>query len=1009
MAIRVSSPLFVGRSAELERIAAAISGAATGDGQFLLIGGEAGVGKTRLVEEAIGVARSGGALTGVGRCIELTGPSVPLAPVRQLLRELRAGVASEPGDDSDGADPFRTLDDLGGRSASGEMVGLGGDTRQARFLEAWLDLLETLGAERSVIVVVEDIHWADRSTLDWLTYVARGRAMTRFTVVATLRTDELHRQHPVQPFLAEIQRLTNVRRLDLERFDRDELAEQIAAIAGAPVNPLLVERVYERTNGNAFFTEELVALSGPDAMLPQALLDAVLSRVARLGSDTDELLRVASAAGSRFSSAMVATVMDIDVEVADRRLRDAVDHQVVVPIHDGGDDFIFRHALVREAIYGDLLPGERNRLHGRFAAAIEAIPGARSGRNSALAYHWFAAHDLPRAFDASLAAADDAIAMYGYANAQNHYDRAIELWDQVPNAAERAGRDHIALLEQAAAVAAVTDTGRALALISMAIAAAGPDADPVRLAQLKAALGRNAWLGGDGVTALAASKEAAELVPPTPPTRDRALVLASLAQILMVTVEIEDAGPLALEAVEIARSIGARDIEAHALTTLGVCTAYLGDVALGTTQLEDAVAIAQQMGSVDQVARADANLVDVLTNTGSLREAGDVAADAWAFAEEHGLARVLGAIQLAEGGIALYRLGDWTGARALLERAAARRLTGVAQIATEQRLAMLDVGQGRFDDARARLDQVRPMLGRIVEAQFITPLTEADAELAMWESRPEDARSGIAEMAERLPIERTLYLTRIAPVLALGVRAEADLAAIARVRGDAEAATDARQLAERYTNALLNLHESARTTHPQFEAQAAAWLALGEAELGRLEGASSAASWSAAAAAFAAIPMAYPRAYALWRAGEAILAERKSRTEAAAVLRTAVELATDLDAVPLLAEIRALATRARIDLAAERATAPAADRTDGALGLTRRELEVLRLIADGRSNREIADELFISEGTAGTHVSNILGKLGVRSRTEAATMAHRLGLIDPVSAAASDAPPLGHR
>jgi DNA-binding CsgD family transcriptional regulator len=994
MATRVSSPLFVGRSAELERIAAAITGAATGDGQFLLVGGEAGVGKTRLVDEAMGVARGSGALTGVGRCIELTGPSIPLAPVRQLLRELRAGVAVELGDDPDGAAPFRTLDDLAGRSARGEMVGIGGDTRQARFLEAWLDLLETLGADRSLIVVVEDIHWADRSTLDWLTYVARGRARSRFTVVATIRTDELHRQHPVQPFLAEIQRLPNVRRLDLERFERAELAEQIAAITGAPADPRLVERVYERSNGNAFFTEELIALTGPDAMLPQALLDAVLSRVARLGNDTDELLRVASAAGSRFSSTIVATVMDIDVEAADRRLRDAVDHQVIGRSHDGGDDFVFRHALVREAIYGDLLPGERNRLHGRYAAAIEAMPGKGSYSNAALAYHWFAAHDLPRAFDASLAAADDAIAMHGYADAQDHYDRAIELWDQVPNAAERAGRDRAALLEQAAAVASVSDTGRALALISAAISAAGPDADPVRLALLQAALSRYAWLVGDGVSALAACHEAVELVPATPPTRERALVLASLAQILMVTVDMERASPLASQAVEIGRSIGTRDIEAHALTTLGVCTAYLGDVALGTKQLQDALAIAQEIGSVDQVARADANLVEVLATTGSLREAGDVAADAWAFAEEHGLARVMGAIELAEGGIALYRLGDWAGARALLERAAARRLAGVAQIATEQRLAMIDVGQGRFDDARARLDMVRPMLERVVEAQFITPLTEADAELALWDLRPEVARSGIAATVERLPIERTLYVSRTGPVLALGVRAEADLAALARVRGGGDALTDTRRRGARYRDALRGLYDSAHATRPHFEPQAAAWLALGEAELGRLEGASSPVSWSAAAAQFAAIPMAYPRAYALWRSGEAILAERGSRTEATAALGTAAELATDLGAAPLLAEIRELAIRARIDLGAEPEPAPAADETDGTFGLTRRELEVLRLIADGRTNREIADELFISEGTAGTHVSNILGKLGVRGRTEAATIAHRLSLVD---------------
>ena len=996
MAIRVSSPLFVGRSAELERIAAAISGAATGDGQFLLIGGEAGVGKTRLVEEAIGVARGGGALTGVGRCLELTGPSVPLAPVRQLLRELRGRVAIEAGDDADGAAPFRTLDALDVRSAGGEMVGLGGDTRQARFLEAWLDLLETLGAERSVVVVIEDIHWADRSSLDWLTYVARGRAMTRFTVVATLRTDELHRQHPVQPFLAEIQRLPNVQRLDLERFDRAELAEQIAAISGSPADPRLVDRVFERSNGNAFFTEELVALGGPDAMLPQALLDAVLSRVARLGSDTDELLRVASAAGNRFSSSIVATVMDIDVAAADRRLRDAVDHHVVVPIQDGADEFAFRHALVREAIYGDLLPGERNRLHGRFAAAIEAMPGTRSYGSAALAYHWFAAHDLPRAFDASLAAADDAIAMHGYADAQNHYDRAIELWDQVPNAAARSGLDLAGLLERAAATAEITDSGRALALVTMAIDAVGSDADPVRLALLTDRFGRYAWQAGDGVTALEACHRAAELVPPEPATRERARVLAGLAQVLMVTVDMEGASPVATEAVAIARSTGSRDIETHALTTLGVATAYLGDLELGRAQIAEGLELAQGIGSVDDVARADANLVDVLCNTGELRAAADVAEEAVAFSDTHGLARVQGALQLAEGAMALYRLGDWVAARAFLDGAAARKLTGVAQIETEQRSAMLDVGQGRFEDAHARIETIAPMLGRVVEAQLITPQAEAAAELALWQNRPEAARGIVAETLGRLQVEkRGSYISRIGPVLALGVRAEADISTVARARGDSPGAAVALGVAEGYVGSMGQLRDIAHATRPSFASQADAWLALCEAELLRLRGASDPAAWRSASSAFASIPMAYPDAYARWRRSEAILASLGSRADATTTLREARVLAEGLGAVPLLAEISGLAARARLDLGGTKAPDPSTPAGPAeTLGLTPRELEVLRLITAGDSNRQIAERLFISEGTAGTHVSNILGKLGVRSRTEAATIAHRLSLVD---------------
>jgi DNA-binding CsgD family transcriptional regulator len=996
MAVRVSSPRFVGRSSELEQIDDAIERAKAGEGPFLIVGGEAGVGKTRLFEEATDRARRGGAVTAVGRCIDLTGGLVPLAPVTQVLRELRRAAERQPMGTSDSEEHFRAIDDLSDSSASGERVGLASDSRQVRFLEAWLDLLESLGEARPLLIVIEDIHWADRSTLDWLTYIARGRTRTRFTVAATIRTDELHRRHPVQPFLAELQRMPSVLRLELARFDRAEVAEQIAAISGAVVDAKVVDRIYRRSNGNAFFSEELLAGSGGEGPLPAGLRDTILARVTGLDGDTGQLLRIASVAGDRFSSTILARVTGAEVEHVERLLRDPVDHQVVLPVADAaGDHFAFRHSLVREAIYADLLPGERARLHGRFAAAIEEDSSSRSDRSGELALHWLAAYDLPRAFHASVAAARSAEKVHGYAEAQQHYDRVIELWDRVPDADARAGMDRVSLLERAASAASMTDLDRAMALATMAIQAAPVSAEPMRMALLKERFGQYAWLVGDGVTALESCRDAARLVEAEPPTRDHARVLASLGQILMVTADMEAGGPIASEAVEIARSVAARDVETHALTTLGVCTAYLGDLEGGLAQLGAALEMARQIDSVDDIDRANANLVDVLTNSAEFRQASDIAITASDLAAERGLGRVRGAWQLAEGGLALYRLGDWAGARDLLERALAQRPTGAPLIAAEQRLAMIDVGQGRFDEANERLTRVRPLIERVVEAQLITPMTEAATELALWENRPQDARDAVAETLARVPRDRANYISRIGPILALAARAQADIATLKRARRDLAGAAEARIAAEADLDAMRRLRDEAHVHRPNFVSQADAWLALCYAEMTRLRAEAHPPAWLAATAAFAAIPMPYLQAYSAWRLGEASLMAGRRRRDATAFLREAYDLARPLTAGPLLAEIDALARRARIDLEVE---LPAAHReppaADDSLGLTRREHEVLQLIAAGRSNREIAQRLFITEGTAGTHVSNILGKLGVRGRTEAAAIAHRLSMVE---------------
>jgi len=716
--------------------------------------------------------------------------------------------------------------------------------------------------------------------------------------------------------------------------------------------------------------------------------------VTELGSATEELLKTASIAGDRFSSAELATVMSTTIAETEDRLRNALDRHVVIPLDGEGDAFAFRHALVREAIYADLLPGERTRLHGRFAAAIEETPAHGAARSAELAYHWLAAYDLPRAFDASLAAARAAESVHGYADAQPHYDRAIDLWDRVPDAAERAGLDRAGLLERAANAASITDLERAMALMTMALDSAPVDADRTRIALLKERFGRYAWLMGDGLTAIDACSEAAALVPAEPPTRDRARVLASLGQILMVTGDMDGAEPAAGEAVRIARSASARDLETHALTTLGVCTAYLGDLDGGLAQLEEALEIARTIDSVMDVDRAHGNIVDVLANSGLLRRAANVAMAASRLGDEHSLPGALSTFQLADGGLALYRLGDWSQARALLDGASARRLTGAPLIMVEQRLALVDVGQGRFEDARARIDHLHPLVGRTVEAQMFTPLTEATAELALWEVRPRDAQDAMVETLARLPLDRAFYISRLGPVLALAVRIEADIATIARAHGDTAGQAAASVSAQARFDAMRALRDQAHADRPNFVTQADAWCSLCEAELARLSGKADPAVWSTAAAAFDVIPMHYPRAYALWRAAEATLAAGRKRSEATAWLREASALAVALLADPLLQQIRALAGRAHVDLEVERPAQHDAPSQHDTIGLTRRELEVLRLIAAGDSNRQIAERLFITEGTAGTHVSNIMGKLGARGRTEAAAIAHRLSLVE---------------
>jgi DNA-binding CsgD family transcriptional regulator len=284
-------------------------------------------------------------------------------------------------------------------------------------------------------------------------------------------------------------------------------------------------------------------------------------------------------------------------------------------------------------------------------------------------------------------------------------------------------------------------------------------------------------------------------------------------------------------------------------------------------------------------------------------------------------------------------------------------------------------------------------MGGSTDSQWILPLLELSAELALWRRRPKDARDEIAQALGRLGTLNAGQISRLGPVIALAVRAEADQAELVRGRPDAQS-DEIRRVASGYLALMREFDDEIRRGRPSLVRLAGAWLRLCEAEQGRVLGEPSSKAWSEAALAFASLEMPYQQAYARWREAEAHLAARGPRGHAVGALVEAHRLATELGAEPLRGEIEGVARRARVDLDRQRQAADRPPKSDTAFGLTARELEVLGLLVAGLTNREIGGRLFISENTAGVHVSNILGKLGVSRRMEAAATAHRLGLIE---------------
>ena len=667
---QVSSPVLVGRSSPLSALDAALAEAGRGRPSAVMVGGEAGVGKTRLVSEFADRSRGAGARVLTGGCLELGADGLPFAPftavLRELLRDLgTTGVAGLlPGG---AARELALLLPEFGEPAGPDGAG----EARARLFEQMLTLMERLADAGPVVLVIEDMHWADRSSRDLLAFLIRNQpSADGVMIVATYRSDELHRAHPLRPLLAELDRIGWVTRMDLGRLTREDTGQLAAQIIGREPEDDLLAAVYRRTEGNPLFVEALLG-GEPDSGLPESLRDLLIASVRRLPEETQEVVRVASAGGERTGHGLLAAVTGLDGSVLARALRPAVAANVLLT---DSDSYVFRHALIREAVHDELLPGERGQVHGRFAEAIGADPAlVMPGRVAyEQAYHWYAAHDTPRALTSAWQAAGHLGRSLAYAEQLTMLSRVLELWEQVPDAAQRIGADHAAVLEaavQAAELAGEDDRGVMLA--QAALREIDAAAEPVRAALLLRACGHLKYHLGraDYAEDLMA---AVQLVPADPPSAARARVLGALAGHTLHVHGGWDRPELraaAEEAVVTARRVGDAATEAAALVTLACAEPVGGNLERIRALLAQARAIASRVNAFDPLLQAAITESDLLEGAGRHELAATAARDGLQVAREYGLARTYGAVLAMNLAEPLTSLGRWDEASEVIERA----------------------------------------------------------------------------------------------------------------------------------------------------------------------------------------------------------------------------------------------------------------------------------------------------------------------------------------------------
>lgn len=989
----------IGRADELSRLRAAFARALQARAAGVLLAGDAGVGKTRVLTELAEHAATNGALVLTGRCIDIKEGGLPYLPFAEALATLTATddeavagavaarpalarlLPTQPGQANAGRGPgyASAADDEAGRVYAEQDLG------QLQLFDAVLGTLAELSTHRPVLLILEDLHWADRSTRNLVSFLLSRLADQRLLVVGSYREEDVHRRHPLRGLLAELVRLPAVERVELSAFTSHDARAFVAALADAPLPEHVMDSVVSRSQGNPFFVEELLA-SGTDCEatdLPSGLAEVLLARLERLASDTRSVLRAVAVASEAVSHAALAEVCGLDELRLEEALREAVQHHVLV-VERGC--YLFRHALQREAVYGDLLPGERVRMHAAYASRLRSAPQER-GAEAKLAYHSLESKDFATALDALLRAADEADKIGAPGAGLRHVEQALEIWAAVPPRQRPGDRDELGLLLQASYFAGTSgEPERAIAFARSAVDSLGPQVAPRRAAMVWRRLAEAlVVLDSTFTEAEEAIARAWELIADAEPSADRAWVFATRAQILRGMERFDEAAASARTAVADGRASGAAAPEASALATLGTLADADGDAEQARRLLAEAARKAQAAGAVGTELRAryfsalsHDDHADLVPAMELYRRVAERAKESGLLWSTYGVAARSRLVSLR------YLSGDWP------EESEPDRPGSVVSGAVAAVLSCpwshLAVARGRFAEAERLIAELRGQWRHDIWVALAA--STAGTELAFW--RGEYRRAALTAEEGVGWLER-LYALGLAGVRVATLGAEACVVwlADARSRGDSAAEAEAAGMGARLVELARGCASRGRPRSGTLGPEGQAWLARLEAVAGELPGgAADPALWAKASEAFG-YGAVYDQAMCDWQHARSLLAEGEP-VAAARSLRRAHEVAGKLGAEPLRHAVETLARRARINLVDQPVR-----RDQGRGPLTEREHAVLERVALGRTNRQVGEELYISEKTVSVHLSRAMAKLGAARRAEAVAIAYDRGLLNP--------------
>lgn len=924
-----------------------------------MVTGEAGIGKSRLVAEVVADAVS--VLTGCA--VPVTGPAVAYGPWLRILREIGDPLAA-PGSASSIPDTSPRLE----------------TTRAAR-LDHCCQLLSIAAYECPMTIVLEDLHWADEASLELLAFVVRRWQHERVLILATFRTDDPAAEAAWPP-MAELQRCESVYRLHLDPLPLNDLStivrQSMALTAADPAAG--VDRIITDSGGNTFLAVELAKATSADR-LPRHLADIMASRLYGLPSRTTSALQALAVLGrpaTHRELELIVLAAGEPVLSGDSLLLAVRGDILLVNSFGTSQEYAYRHGLMIGLVLGDLMPGDRLRWHRAVAEALGSFELAHLTSFGEVGEHWFLADMPEQALRSAVVAGIGATAVVAPDQARRHTSRALLLWDRVADPVSISGIDLWELRRLAAAACRwCGDLPAAVTLVELALAAGADDA---AIASLLERLGRYRYESGDAAAAMACYIRAAELLGAGSLSELHATVTAAIASLHSLSGHHRIAVPAAHRAAAEAETVGAPAQQSYALTTAGMSESELGLAKDAVADLMKARSLAESCGDIEGRLRAEAGLCVALDRLGELEPALVAAKRGLEITTSYQLGANLGLITLANVVDLMRLLGRWAEADQLLTS----RTDGSA--ATQHRSfllvmrAQLRLPCGRFDEVAADLDEADSLLDLLPQPAIAVPFLNTRAELALWSGIPSQAWDFIERALDVLAALDEPQL--VAWTCALGMRAIAD--------DERHHRRDHAGLVLRQQRAA-QLLDAARqvAAEPGLGPQGKCWLTVLGAEHDRYRAVAAPPSWQDAADQWHGLHRPYDRAYALYRLAESF-AGSGERRRAAAALDAGMTIAGQLAARPLLAEMQALAKRSRIGGAPAPAAASALKGSD----LTAREIEVLKMVSEGRSNRQIARELFISEKTVSVHVSHVLTKLHAGTRTEAAWVANQRGLLD---------------